>query len=59
MKSWIESSGDIQTLKSPELRVRIDQAWDAVPEDLLLRLAHGMPERLLKIIESGGATINY
>jgi ketohexokinase/beta-glucosidase len=60
MKNWIEEAyPNLQSLNSANLRLAISRAWDAVPEDLLLKLAHSMPERLRKVIAAGGGSIEY
>lgn len=58
MKSWIENHYDIQSLGLEELREVIEEAWETVPQEFLLRLAHSMPDRLQKCIDAGGKTIN-
>jgi hypothetical protein len=59
MKAWIEDRYDLQSLNSAQLRAAIGEAWEAVPEDLLLRLAHSMPQRLRLLIEKEGGEIEY
>lgn len=59
MKSWIESNCDIQSLSLWELRGKIQEAWDAIPEDFLLELAHSMPRRLQMVIDANGESIPY
>jgi transposase len=59
MKDWVEKRYDLQELEGEELKAAIEAAWEVVPEDLLLRLAHGMPERLRKVIEVKGESIPY
>ena len=59
MKNWLEEHYDVQQLKLPELRQAIQEAWEAVPQDLLIRLAHSMPERLRMVIANGGGRIQY
>ena len=59
MKSRVEANYDIQSLNLAELREAIWAAWEAIPEDLLLRLAHSMPERLRLVIEKQGEGIRY
>jgi hypothetical protein len=61
MKDWVESQpeADIQDLGLIQLRAALVDAWEAVPEDWLLRLVHSMPRRLQMCIEAGGDTINY
>ena len=53
IKNWIECNcEDIQELDLPDLRRLLEAAWEAVPEDLLLRLAHSMPRRLQMCIDA-------
>lgn len=59
MKSYIEQFYDIQNLSLRELRAAIIEAWEAVPEDWLLQLAHSMPDRLRECIRRGGRLIDY
>jgi hypothetical protein len=61
LKAIIEATAgtELQQLTKPALRQILLQAWEAVPEDLLLRLSRGMPERLRKCIAAGGEAINY
>ncbi|KAM7183576.1 hypothetical protein V8F33_013490 [Rhypophila sp. PSN 637] len=59
LKAWMEDNFDIQAMGSQELRPVIQAAWDAIPGDLLLRLAHSMPERLQKCIQKEGNYIDY
>jgi hypothetical protein len=51
----------IRALAYPNLQMlnSADRAWDVVPEHLLLKLAHFMPERLRKVIAAGGRSIEY
>ena len=48
---------NLQDLNLNELRIAIRAAWEAVPEEFLLTLAHSMPERLRKVIENNGDRI--
>lgn len=51
LKNYVEDHHpDLQRLSLTALRTAIQEAWDAIPEDLLLRLAHSMPDRLQKVI---------
>ena len=59
IKSRVEANYDIPSLNLAELREAIWAAWEAIPEDLLLRLAHSMPERLRLVIEKQGEGIRY
>ena len=59
MKCRVEANYDIQSLSLAELRVAVWTAWEAIPEDFLLRLAHSMPERLRRVIENKGESIRY
>jgi hypothetical protein len=59
MKDWIESNYDIQSLTLPELRDAVLRAWEAIPNDMLLRLAHSMVKRLQKCIEKKGDVTGY
>lgn len=60
MKDWMELQvPDIQDLELPALRELVEEAWQAVPEDWLRRLAHSMPRRLQMCIDAGGNTIKY
>jgi transposase len=59
MKNWIEHNCDIQRLSLRELRAKIQEAWEAVPEEFLLELAHSMPKRLQLVIDLNGETIRY
>ena len=59
MKAWIESVCDIQSLTPTQLRRKILEAWEIVPEDFLLRCVHSMPRRLQLCIEAEGCTIKY
>jgi hypothetical protein len=59
MKSWIADHYNLEVLNSAQLRAAIKTAWEAVPEDLLLRLAHSIPRRLQLVIENGGGGIEY
>lgn len=59
MKSWIERNYDIQSLEIQDLRAAVEAAWDAVPEDFLLTLAHSMVKRLQLVIEKNGESIGY
>lgn len=58
MKEWIEAHGNIQDLNQAQLHCKIQKAWDQVPSDFLLQLAHSMLRRLQMVIDSGGGTIN-
>jgi transposase len=63
MKNWMEincpEGKEIQDLDPWELRMLAYRAWLAVPEDLLLLLAHSMPRRLQMCIEANGDSINF
>jgi transposase len=59
LKNWIECNCDIQSLNIHQLRVKILEAWDHIPEELLLRLSHSMVKRLEMVIEAGGGRIKY
>jgi transposase len=59
MKNWIEHNCDIQSLSLQELRAKIQEAWEAIPKDFLLELAHSMPRRLQMVIDLNGETIPY
>lgn len=59
MKNWIELHYDIQSLNMVHLRSAILAAWQAVPEDFLESLARSMPDRLRKVVLSGGDKVNY
>lgn len=54
MKDWIEIHYEMQSLGRRELRAVVEQAWEAVPEEYLLRLCHTMPERLRRVIDLHG-----
>ncbi|KAM7216042.1 hypothetical protein V8F06_008515 [Rhypophila decipiens] len=59
MKAYMENRYDIQELGLNELRPVIQEAWDAVPTEFLLQLAHSMPDRLIKCILKDGGQIDY
>ncbi|KAK4666774.1 hypothetical protein QC763_0050450 [Podospora pseudopauciseta] len=59
MKNWIELNYDVEALSKTALRRAILAAWEAVPRDWLLQLAHSMPGRLQKIIDAEGKLIPY
>jgi hypothetical protein len=60
LKNYVEDHyPDFQRLSLAALRTAIQEAWDAIPEDLLLRLAHSMPDRLRKVIAADGGCIEY
>lgn len=59
MKDYIEIRYDVQELSLNELHPVVMEAWDAVPDEFLLRLAHSMPRRLQMCIERGGRQIDY
>jgi hypothetical protein len=42
-----------------ELWEAIQTAWDAVPEEVLKNLYKSIPNRLIKVLESGGKRIQY
>ncbi len=50
LKDWVERNYNIQGLKPPELRLAVEAAWEAVPEEFLLLLAHSMVGRLQTVI---------
>lgn len=57
MKNWIELHYDVENPRPGPLRRAIVAAWEAVPSEWLLQLAHGMPGRLQKVIEMEGKLI--
>ena len=59
IKNYIEDRYNLQELGLNELRQVIQEAWDAVPIEFLLLLAHSMPHRLQMCIEKGGGQIDY
>jgi transposase len=61
MKDWLEDryGDDLQEMGLNELRPAIHAAWDAVPTEFMLRLAHSMPRRLDLCIEAQGGHIDY
>ena len=59
LKNYIEDHYDLQRLSLATLRTAIEEAWDAIPEDFLLRLAHSMLDRLRKVIAANGGSIEY
>ncbi|MBE3048699.1 transposase [Candidatus Bathyarchaeota archaeon] len=59
MKDWIEMHYEMQSLSKRELRAVVEQAWEAVPEELLLRLCHSMPERLRRCRDFRGERTGY
>ena len=63
MKDWMEIYCShplgIQYLQEGELKDLAFAAWEAVPVDWLLRLAHGMVRRLQMCLEAKGDTINH
>lgn len=42
-----------------ELRIALQEAWDAVPEDFLIELLESMPERCKAVIEAGGGHTRF
>lgn len=54
MKYWIEERYDIQSLTLPQLRVAVQEAWEAVPTELLRKLSLSMVDRLRACIANEG-----
>ena len=42
-----------------DLKSKIVKTWKEIPNDLCLKLAHSMPNRLAKVIDNKGYAINY
>lgn len=42
-----------------ELRIALQEAWDAVPEHFLIELLESMPERCKAVIEAGGGHTRF
>ena len=42
-----------------DLKSKIVKIWKEIPNDLCLKLAHSMPNRLAKVIDNKGYAINY
>ena len=59
MKNWLELHYNLQQLTPLQLRAAVQAAWEAVPLDLLERLARSMIRRLQKVKENGGDQIDY
>ena len=60
LKNYVEDHHpDLQRLSLAALHTAIQEAWDAIPKDLLLRLAYSMPDRLRKAIAADGGCIEY
>ena len=57
MKNWIEREYDIQSLTRIELREAIMKSWEAIPEELLLRLSRTMVWRLNRVLQLHGDSI--
>ena len=58
MKRWIERTYPIRPT-GVSLKQSIQAAWDAVPEDFLLKLVHSMPRRLQAVINANGGYTGY
>ena len=59
MKDWLQDNYPDLQCPLPELRNRVQAAWDAVPEDFLLKLVHSMPERINWVHMTGGGHTSY
>lgn len=58
MKDYLQNNFSEQC-SLPELRRRVQSAWEAVPEDFLLKLVHSMPERVRWVHMTGGGHTRY
>jgi len=58
MKRWIEGQAAVQ-LTGRALEEAVMAAWNAVPEDFLIRLIDSMPRRIVKCIEVSGGYTGY
>ena len=46
-------------MSTSKLRIALQEAWDAVPEDFLIELLESMPERCKAVIEAGGGHTRF
>ncbi|KAL8335162.1 hypothetical protein RB598_009381 [Gaeumannomyces tritici] len=59
MKKWLENNYNLQQLTSLQLRAAVQAAWEAVPADLLEKMARSMVQRLRMVIANNGDHIDY
>jgi hypothetical protein len=56
MKDWLEK----KVVTGPAgLKLLVREAWDAVPEEFLLKLIKSMPERMKRVIEANRGNTKY
>jgi transposase len=58
MKDWIERNAPLNVSRDA-LRQAVKDAWDAVPEDFLLKLIKSMPERMQRVVDAHGGHTKY
>jgi hypothetical protein len=56
MKDWLEK----RVVTGPTgLKLLVREAWEAVPEEFLLKLIKSIPERIKRVIEANGGNTKY
>jgi len=58
MKDWIERERP-HNITGDTLRTSINEAWAALPEEILLRLMASMPRRMRDVIRTEGGHTRY
>ena len=57
MKDWLEKERPSATKQ--ELKTAVREAWEAVPEEFLLKLIKSMPDRMQRVIDAQGGNTRY
>jgi transposase len=59
MKDWLQLHYPGQTCSYPQLRRQVNEAWDAIGEDLLNDLIESMPARCQAVIDAAGGHTKF
>ena len=59
MKDWLEINYPAQNCGYPQLRRQVNEAWEAIGEDLLNELIESMPARCQAVIDAEGGHTKF
>lgn len=59
MKAWLDDHYDLGLLTLDDLKHAINEAWDAVPRELLINVALSIPTRLKECLDNDGSPTRY
>ncbi|KAG5746687.1 hypothetical protein H9Q73_014428, partial [Fusarium xylarioides] len=59
LKLWIEGHYEVEKLSPQQLEEAILAAWEALPEEEVIKVFRSMPDRLKECIAKGGYQTSY